>query len=139
LLRAAKQFIHLRVRKRDRQYAVLEAVVVEDIRIAGRDDDAEPVVEQRPGGVLAARAAAKVGAREQNRRATVARLVQHKIGVWLLGIKIPPVIEQELAVALPRQQLQKLLGHHLIGVDVDAIERGYKTGVFRERLHPGNP
>ena len=85
--------------------------------------------------MLAARSAAEVGAREQNRRATVARLVQHKTGVWLPALKISPVVEQELAVALPRQQLEKLLGDDLIGVNVDAIERRYEPGVFRKWSH----
>src|SRR5207244_4525928 len=122
-------------RQGHRQDAVLEAVVVEDVRVTGRDDDAEAVVDEGPGGVLAARAAAEVGAREQNRRATVARLVQHKIGVWLPALKVSPVVKQELPVAVARQQLQKLLGHDLIGIDVDAIEWNHKASVFCEWLH----
>src|SRR5437016_3517117 len=59
--------------QRSGKNAILEAVVVENVGIAGRDDDAEAVVLDAPGRVFAARAAAEIGAREQNRGAFVAR------------------------------------------------------------------
>ena len=65
----------------DRQQAVLEAVVEEDVGEARRDDRAESRTAERPGRVLARGAAAEVLAREQDRGAPVARLVQHEVRV----------------------------------------------------------
>src|SRR5581483_304632 len=44
----------------DRQNAVLEAVVVEDVGEAGGDDAADAEIQERPGRVLAGRAAAEI-------------------------------------------------------------------------------
>ena len=76
-----EQPIDLRLRQHDRQQAVLEAVVVEDVGVRRRDHRAEAVVGERPRRVLARAAAAEVAAREQDRRALVARLVQHEVGI----------------------------------------------------------
>ncbi|MPN05571.1 hypothetical protein SDC9_152822 [bioreactor metagenome] len=53
----------------DGQQAVLEAVVEEDVRKAGREDGTEAVLVERPRRVLAARSAAEVLARQQDRSA----------------------------------------------------------------------
>jgi len=50
----------------------LETVVVENVGVARRDNDAEAVNPSRPKGVVRAGAAAKVRARKQNRCAFVA-------------------------------------------------------------------
>src|SRR3712207_8927519 len=47
-------------RDRDRQDAVLEAVVVKNVGEAGRDDAADAEIEQGPGRVLARRAAPEI-------------------------------------------------------------------------------
>jgi hypothetical protein len=46
------------------QDAVFEAIVIEDVGVAGREDDAKAVIADGPRRVLAAGAAAKVRARE---------------------------------------------------------------------------
>ena len=76
-----EEAVDLARRKHDRQEPVLEAVVEEDVAERRRDHRAEAVVHQRPRRMLARGAAAEVLAREQDRRAPVARLVQHEVGV----------------------------------------------------------
>ena len=69
-------------RQHDRQQAVLEAVVEEDVGVASARSARESRTAcERPRRVLARRAAAEVLAREQDRRALVARLVQHEVRV----------------------------------------------------------
>ena len=60
---ALEEFFDFRFRERRRQDAVLEAIVVENVRVAGRDDNPEPVIFHAPGSVLAAGAATEIGAR----------------------------------------------------------------------------
>ena len=103
------------------QDAVLKTIVVENVRIARRNDDAETVVLDAPGSVLAAGAAAEVGARQQNGCAFVARKIQHEFRVRFFAGEIAPIVKKYPAKTFARQRLQKLFGHHLIGVDVDAI------------------
>src|ERR1700682_1417261 len=75
-LGAAEKLVDLRFRQGDEQDAVLKAVVVEDVAKTRGDDDAEAVVQQGPGGMLAAGAATEIGARQQHGRALVAREIQ---------------------------------------------------------------
>src|SRR5574343_819746 len=65
----------------DRQNAVLEAVVEENVGEGFGDDGLEPVVQQRPGRVLAGAAAAEVGTRDEDFGALITILVQDEIGV----------------------------------------------------------
>src|SRR3569623_551820 len=79
--RFREQLIQRRRLQHDGQDAVIETVVEKDIGVAGRDDDAETIIEQRPRRVLARGTAAEVVAREQDLRALITRLIQHEIGV----------------------------------------------------------
>ena len=74
------QLVDLGLRQGDGQDAVLEAVVVENVGEARRDDATDAEIEQRPGRVLAARAAAEIFPGDENLRLVVRRLVQHEIG-----------------------------------------------------------
>ena len=85
----------------------------------------KPAVEQRPGGMLARRAAAEVHAGDEDRRAGVVRLVQHERRI---ALPRPPVVEQERAEARSLDPLQELLRDDLIGVDVVA-----RSGATRPR------
>src|SRR5689334_7878135 len=69
----------------DRQDAVLEAVVVEDVGEILGDDAADAEVEQRPGRMLAARAAAEVGAGDDDLGVLVGRLVEDEILLLAVG------------------------------------------------------
>jgi hypothetical protein len=52
--RVVHQQVDVLLRQHDRQDAVLEAIVVEDVRKRGRDHAADPEVHERPRRVLAA-------------------------------------------------------------------------------------
>ena len=128
----------------DRQQAVLVAVVEEDVGVRRRDQRPEAVVGQRPGRVLARAAAAEVAPREQDRRALVARLVEHELRVQrplrvvhpgLAAIEVAPFVEQVRAEARALDRLQELLGDDRVGVDVGAVERRHEPGQDAERLH----
>src|SRR5262249_50072982 len=64
-----------------RQNAVLEAVVVEDVCETRCDDTTEALVEERPRGMLTRRSTSKIIARQEDRRTLKARLVQKKFRV----------------------------------------------------------
>jgi hypothetical protein len=85
----------------DRQDAVLEAVVVEDVAELGRDDAADAEVEQRPRRMLAARAAAEIVAGDENLRRLVGRLVEDEIGIVRAVVGVAEFREQALAEAGP--------------------------------------
>src|SRR5690606_41961848 len=68
-----EQLVDLILFQYDRQQAVLEAVVVEDVGKARRDDGAEAILVQRPRRMFARRATAKVLTRQQHAVALVAR------------------------------------------------------------------
>ena len=78
---ALEEFVDVRVAERGGKNAVLEAIVVENVGVARRDDHAKAVIEDGPGSVLAAGAAAEIGARQQHRCAFVARQVQHEFRI----------------------------------------------------------
>ena len=108
----------------DRQQADLGAVRAEDVGEARRDDGPEAVVLQRPGRVLAARAAAEVAPGDED-------LVARQVPVGLLG----PVVEEELAEARALDALEELLGDDLVGVDVVAVEDRHRPGDRLDGLH----
>src|SRR3954463_3714675 len=94
-----EQVIDLLLAEYDRQHAVLEAVVVEDVGEAGGDDDAEAPVFECPGGVLAAGAATEVDAGQEHTRAFPVGAIQLEVinqgAVFTPG----PIPEEELAEA----------------------------------------
>src|SRR5262245_26063352 len=86
---AAARIVHQLVddllRHLDRQNAVLEAVVVEDVGEVLGDDAADAEVEQGPRRVLAARAAAEVGAGNDDLGVLVGRLVEDEVLLLAVG------------------------------------------------------
>src|SRR5690606_22829356 len=139
-----EQFVDLIFLQNDRQQAVLEAVVVEDVGEARCDHGAETVFVQRPGRVLAGRTAAEVLAGQQHAGSLVAREVQHEVlvdrtlGIVLVrlaDIQVGPFVEQVGAEAGALDRLEELLGNDLVGVDVGAIERRDETGVLGKGFH----
>src|SRR5690606_8804775 len=127
-----EQLVDLILFQYDRQQAVLEAVVVEDVGKARRDDGAEAILVQRPRRMFARRATAEVLTRQQHAGALVAREVQpevlvHRalrtILVGLANIQVAPCIEQVRSEAGALDGLQKLLGDDLVGIDVGAVQR----------------
>src|SRR5262249_1458728 len=112
-----EKLVDLGLGQGDRQEAVLERIVLEDLAERGGDHGAETVVAQRPGRVLARRADAEVLACEQDLRALVTRLVEHELGV------LAPRGEAGVAEAGALDRLQVPLRNDLVGVDVRAVER----------------
>src|SRR5690606_8919103 len=103
IYRQLHQFIYRSLRQDDRQQAVFEAVVVENIGKPRRDDGAKAIFIQRPGRVFAAGATTEVFLGDQNAGTLVARLVQHKPGVQrtlavvlagLAFVQIAPLVKQ---------------------------------------------
>ncbi|CDX62803.1 hypothetical protein MPL3365_80005 [Mesorhizobium plurifarium] len=103
----------------DRQDAVLEAVVVEDVGERGRDHAADAEVEQRPGRVLAARAAAEIVAGDQDLRLAVGRLVEHEIRVLRTVLVVAHLGEQAGAEPGALDRLEIILRDDHVGVDID--------------------
>src|SRR5690606_19874667 len=98
-----EQAVNGRLVEHDRQQAVLEAVAVEDLGEARRDDRTDAPVGQRPRSVLAARAATEVGPGEKDVGPGIAWLVERKLkvqralGAVLVGlaaVKVAPLVEQ---------------------------------------------
>jgi hypothetical protein len=113
------QLIDLLLRERDRQDAVLEAVVVEDVGEGRRDDAAEAEIEQRPWRVLAGGAAAEILPCDQDRRLGVRLPVQHEVGQRRALLVIAKLGEQALAEPGALDGLEVLLGDDHVGIDID--------------------
>src|SRR5262245_3687583 len=127
-----EELVDLGLRQGDRQEAVLQRVVLEDLPERRCDYGAEAVVAQRPRRVLARGADAKVLAREQDLRALVTRLVEHELGV------LAPRGEAGVAEPGALDRLQVLLRNDLVGVDVRAVERhdeGFQDGELVHQRH----
>ena len=82
-----------------------------------------PMPLQRPDRALARRAAAEVGAGEQDRRAAKGRLVEDAVGVVAAVGAIAQRLEREGAELVAGQRGQALDADDDVGVDVGAQER----------------
>ncbi len=123
----------------DRQHAVLEAVVVENIAERGRDHAADAEIHQRPGRVLARRAAAEIVAGDQDLGFAIGRLVEHEVGVLAAVVLVAHLGEQALAQPGALDRLQVLLGDDHVGVDIDHLQGGgdaFQRGEFFHGLVP---
>ncbi len=105
----------------DGQDAVFEAVVVEDVGVAGGDNGVKTVIGNRPRRVFARGAAAEVVADDQDFCAFERRFVQFKFGVVAAVVVITPVVEQVDAKTAAFDFFQELLGDDLVGIDVAAV------------------
>ena len=122
----------------DRQDAVLEAVVVEDVAERGRDHAADAEIQQRPRRVLAARAAAEIVARDQDLGVAIGRLVEDEIRVLAAVVLVALFREQPGAKAGALDGLQVLLRDDHVGVDIDDLQGcrdTFQRGEFVHRLH----
>ena len=121
--------LHVAGRQGDGHEPDLDRVREEDVAERRRDHDVEAVVLQRPRGVLPRRAAAEVRPGDQDPGAGAPRPVQLEVRV------LPPVVEQELAVARALDALEELLRDDLVGVDVGPVEDDCAGGERAKRLH----
>src|SRR6266852_9952 len=118
-----EQFLQILRRDLDRQHAVLEAVVVEDVAERGRDHAADAEIHERPRRVLARGAAAEIVARDQDLRLAIGRLVEHEVGILAAVVAIALLREQARAEPGALDGLEVLLGNDRVGVDVDHVQR----------------
>mmetsp|Transcript_21133 Transcript_21133/g.29051 ORF Transcript_21133/g.29051 Transcript_21133/m.29051 type:complete len:599 (+) Transcript_21133:398-2194(+) len=125
---------HQRPLQHDGQHAVLEAVVVEDVREGGGNDGLDALVLDRPGRVLAAGAAAEVVARHQHLRLGPGLLVQDEVALvdghlgaqlgHVVRVLVPQLRKGGEAQAGALDRLQVLLGDDHVRVDVLDVQRG---------------
>ena len=118
----------------DRQQAVLQRVVAEDVGEAGADDGADAPGHERPRGVLARRAAAEVVARQEDGPARHRRPVQDELGIRRPIGKVAPVVEELVAQAGAVHRLEEAGRDDLVGIDVVARERHDRRRHRAERL-----
>src|SRR3984885_15446826 len=118
-----EQFVEGFLGNADRQNAVLETVVVEDVTERGGDDEADAEIEQRPWRMLAARTAAEIVAGNQHLGVAIGGLVEDEIGVLAAVVVVTLLREQSLAKAGPLDGLQILLGNYHVGIDIDDLQR----------------
>src|SRR5579872_783547 len=110
-----EQLVEIFLGNADRQNAVLEAVVIEDVAERGRDHAADAEVEQGPWRMLAARAAAEVIAGNKYLGVAIGRLVENEIRVLAAVVVVTPFREKSLAKAGALDGLQILLGNDHVG------------------------
>src|SRR5262249_7458305 len=80
-------------RDNDRQYAVLTAIIVENIGNVGGCDAGNPKMQKPPGCMLAARAAAEILTCYDDLCIPVGRLVEHEVRVLLATFSKAHIIE----------------------------------------------
>src|SRR3984957_8118783 len=91
------QFVYPLGAQPDRQHAVLEHVVVEDVGVGRRDDATDAEIEQCPRRVLAARSTTEVLAGYQNRGFAERSLIQDEVRALLAVLVVASFGEQRLA------------------------------------------
>ena len=125
---AAHSLLDHVLRHLGRQQAALAGVAPEDVGESRRDDHGEPVVLQRPDGVLARRARAEVGTGDaRSRPCTPAGSARTRV--------LAPGGEQAVLEPVTRDPLEVLGRDDLVGVDVAAAQRDGGAGVDDELLH----
>src|SRR6185312_9488068 len=129
------QLVADRPRQPDRQDAVLEAVVVEDVGEVRRDDAADAEIQQRPRRVLTRAAAAEVLVRDDDLRLAVWLLVEHEIGAFVAVVVVAQRVEQVHAEAGTLDGLEEAGGYDLVGVDVLHRHRRGDGGQRDELVH----
>mmetsp|Transcript_1008 Transcript_1008/g.1958 ORF Transcript_1008/g.1958 Transcript_1008/m.1958 type:complete len:225 (+) Transcript_1008:654-1328(+) len=129
------QHVDLLLRQNDRQDAILEAVVVKNIRERRRDHAADAEVQQRPGRMFTRGSATEVVASHKDLRVAIGRLVQDEIGDLVAVIVIAHLVKQVHPKARTLDRLQELLGNDHVGIDVDQGHRRGNAGQFGEFVH----
>jgi len=116
----------------DRKQAVLEAVVIKDIRETRGDQHPKPIILKSPGRVFTRGSAAEVFPRQENPGPIGGRFVEDEVGIeWTLGavhvgfaaVEIAPLVKEVNAEAAALDGLQELLWNDGISVDVGPVER----------------
>ncbi len=132
---ALEKIVDRIVGKANRQHAVFEAVVIENIGEAGGDNHAEAVIAQCPRGMLAAGPAAEITAGQKDACASVFGPVEFEFRIVGSVVAKSPIEKQKLPKASALDALEELLGDDLIGIDIRPIHRGDEAGMFGEGGH----
>lgn len=111
-------------RHHDREQAVVERVVAEDVGDLAGDHRGDAVVEQRPRCVLARGTAAEVAPGDEDRAAARLALVEREGGVVAAIGEVAPVVEAVTAQARARGGGEEARGDDAVGVDVVVGEHG---------------
>src|SRR6516225_941059 len=135
VLRTAHQFGNFLFPQGHAEEPVFSAVACEDVRERRRDHNPKAEVSERPHGMFARGAAAKILARHQDARPPVAGMVEHKGLARLPLRRVSPVEKQKLPKSAALDSFQKLLGNDLVGIDVHPIERRHASGVYAKWFH----
>src|SRR5437899_2015007 len=131
----APQRRHGRGGKDDREQAVLEAVLMEDVAETGRDDGTDPEGVERPHRHLARRAAAEVLRRDHGLRRSVGGLVQDELRfLRAVGLEAYIVEQKERVVGTP-WLAEKPGRNDAVGVHVRQIDRRGDRGQSRGGAH----
>src|SRR6185437_6746249 len=108
----------------DREQAVFQRVVAEDVRDLAAQNRVDAVVQQRPRRVLARGTAAEVAPRHHDGAALRFRPVQREGGVVAAVGQIAPVVEAQLAQARARGGGEEARRDDAVGVDVLVRQHG---------------
>ncbi|CUX25040.1 hypothetical protein AGR7B_Cc270255 [Agrobacterium deltaense RV3] len=103
----------------DRQDAILETVIVEDVGEAGGDHAADAKIEKRPWRMFARGAATEIVTGYENLGVLVGGLVQYEIRIGRTILKITRLGEEALAKAGALDGLQIVFRNDHVGVDID--------------------
>src|SRR5919202_4402946 len=119
----------------DRQKAILECIVREDVGEVGRDDRLETCSLQRPRRMLARAAAAEIVARDQDFRARRLGLVQREIRTRLSILIHTPVCKECIPQPCLISHLEIPCRDDLVGVDIGLRQCHALGGEGRNRVH----
>ena len=134
-LGVVEQFFEVFRRDADRQHAILEAVIVENIAERGRDHAADAEIHQRPGRVFPRGTAAEIVAGDQDLGFAIGRLVEDEIRVFGAVVEIALLGEQALGQPGTLDRLEILLGDDHVGVDIDDPQGGGDAFQMIELFH----
>src|SRR5699024_3055337 len=127
-----EQVVDNRRIQHNRQHAVLETVVVENIGEAGCNNAMDTEIQQCPDRVFTGRTTTEIIPRQQNAGVTIACVIENEIRVFAARgdiyiqtalVQVTPLVEQKWPKAGTANRFQVLLRDNGIGIDVGAIQR----------------
>ncbi|MMZ64389.1 hypothetical protein D1872_267190 [compost metagenome] len=120
---ALEQVLDLLFRQLDRQNAVFETVIVENVRKRWCNDAAESIIHDRPWCMLTRRSAAEVGARNEDGCPFITGFVQFKRRIVVSLFVKAPFVEQKLSKSGALDPFQKLFRNDCVRIHVYAVNR----------------
>ena len=120
----------------DRQQAVLQGVVPEDVRERGRQDRPDAPSRERPRCVLARRARSEIVAHEEDLPVDHGDAIHDEQGLLESAVLVvSPVTEERVAEAVLVGDLQVSGGDDLVGVDVVRLQGDDGAGECPDWFH----